>query len=420
MNTESTIDIKHIGLSAGISRFIKKSMDVMAKEYGRHPERLQLRYHVYVAVAEMAYMLSTGREEGNFFTCKIALVGARRKTIGEHGTLIEFKEPFPFRIDVLEKMASSAGVENSYICVTGETPDKLEIIGLYTFNNELDRIRQREVVSGNVGDPLFNIRIKEPGVISSCYGPVEMLEFKGNATYREKPLDEIVGSSIFKAKLFQDSSEVFEYAEDRLDEGFSLARTSCYETTIALILDRMLKLRHGGMLVIVDDDFDDSDDMAIKYRFNNNDLLFGLVKEWQLEFMRALKTKKVINSEIYSKVKSICTFIAQLTSVDGAVVIKKNLQIVGYGAELKSGVSKSTITYYNIDTETMGNFENKGTRHRSGCRYCYQDNEAVVFIVSQDGAITGLTYYDGMYGPKSKEKIPTNMVMLTHGRQILL
>ena len=409
----------HRSLSEGMGLFVKRSMEVMIKEYDRNPDVVTKRYSVYKAIAEMAYMLSCCREEGNSLVCKIAFLGAKRKDVDESGAFLEFTQPFEFRIDFLAKMAASAGARNSYIIVSGERPEDLQIIGLYTFNNDLERIRHRELISGNMGDLLFNIRIKEPGVIFSCLGPYEMLEFKNNATYREKPLDEIVGSSIFKTKLFDDSSAIFEYAEDKLGEDLSLTRTSCYETTIALILEKMLLLKHGGMLVIVDDDFEDSQDMAIKYRFNGNDLLFDKVKEWQYQFLRAEKGLTNSSAEYFRRITDICSFIAYLTTVDGAVIMKKNLQVVGYGAELKSGVSKSTISYYNIDTEAMGNFENKGTRHRSGCRYCYQDTDAVVFIISQDGAVSGLTYYDGLYAGKSKKRIPTNKVMLTNGRQML-
>ncbi len=409
----------HKSLSEGMGLFIRRSMEIMIKEYGRDPVRVEGRYHVYKAIAEMAYMLSCCHEEGNALVCKIAFLGAKRAVINNYGSFLEFDEPFDFRIDILEKMATSAGSRNSYIIVGGDTPEELKINGLYTFNNDVERVKHRELVSGSMGDMLFNIRIKEAGDILSCLGPVGMLEFKNNATYREKPLDEIIGSSIFKAKLFQDSSEVFQYAEDNMGDDFTITKISCYETALALILEKMLRLKHGGMLVIVEDDFDDSEDMAIKYRFKDNDILLDKVKEWQLEFMRALKDKRPGSSEMFRKVKDICNFIAYLTCVDGAVIIKKNLQLVGYGAELKSGVAKSTISYYNIDTCTMGNFENKGTRHRSGCRYCYQDTDAVVFIISQDGAISGLTYYDGLYGDKTQKRVPTNKVMLTNGRQML-
>ncbi len=409
----------HRSLSEGMGLFVKRSMEVMIKEYDRNPGVVTMRYSVYKAIAEMAYMLSCCHEEGKSLVCKIAFLGAKRDTIGESGAFLEFREPFEFRIDILAKMAASAGARNSYIIVSGDRAEDLQIIGLYTFNNDLERIRHRELITGNMGDLLFNIRIKEPGVIFSCLGPYEMLEFKNNATYKEKPLDEIVGSSIFKAKLFEDSSTILEYAEDKLGEDLPLTRTSCYETTIALILEKMLMLKHGGMLVIGEDDFEDSQDMAIKYRFNDNDMLFDKVKEWQYQFLRAEKGLTNSSAEYFRRIKDICSFIAYLTTVDGAVIMKKNLQIVGYGAELKSGVAKSTISYYNIDTCTMGNFENKGTRHRSGCRYCYQDTDAVVFIISQDGAISGLTYYDGLYGDKTKKRVPTNKVLLTNGRQML-
>ncbi len=409
----------HRSLSEGMGLFVKRSMDVMVKEYDRNPGIVTMRYAVYKTIAEMAYMLSCCHEEGNSLVCKIAFLGGKRKEVGESGTFLEFNQPFEFRIDILAKMAASAGARNSYIIVSGDRPEDLQIIGLYTFNNDLERIRHRELITGNMGDMLFNIRIKEPGVIFSCLGPYEMLEFKNNATYREKPLEEIVGSSIFKAKLFDDSSSIFEYAEDKLGEDLPLTRTSCYETTIAMILEKMLLLKHGGMLVIVEDDFQDSQDMAIKYRFNDNDMLMAKVKEWQYQFLRAEKGLTNSSAEYFRRIKDICSFIAYLTTVDGAVIMKKNLQIVGYGAELKSGVAKSTISYYNIDTDMIGNFENKGTRHRSGCRYCYQDTDAVVFIISQDGAVSGLTYYDGLYSGKSKKRIPTNKVMLTNGRQML-
>ncbi|MBR2281659.1 MAG: hypothetical protein IJ863_03445, partial [Spirochaetales bacterium] len=216
----------HRNFSEGIGFFVRKNIEDMVGKYGIDAEKAESRYYIYTAMAEMAYMLSCCHEEGKLLVCKMAYADSRNDSIKDilisNGEYLEFREPFEFRIDVLEKMTLSAGGGNTYIVVSGDSPDELKILGLYTFNNDLGQIWHRAQMEGNMGNLPVNIRIKKPGVISFCLGPVEMLEFEHNNVYREKPLDRMVGSAVFKAKLFGDSSRVLQYAEDALDGDLSI------------------------------------------------------------------------------------------------------------------------------------------------------------------------------------------------------
>jgi sensor domain DACNV-containing protein len=86
----------------------------------------------------------------------------------------------------------------------------------------------------------------------------------------------------------------------------------------------------------------------------------------------------------------VCDLVASLAAVDGAVVLRENLKILGFGAEIsltQPPVSSEMISYWdrrNVEVPAVG----VGMRHRTAFRFCKSRIGAMAFVVSQDGGIT--------------------------------
>ena len=101
--------------------------------------------------------------------------------------------------------------------------------------------------------------------------------------------------------------------------------------------------------------------------------------------------------------KEIITYadlIAKLTSVDGSVVLTKDLDLLGFGAETLTDkmahiVPSMCFMDYDDKENKSKHFKDYGMRHRTGYRFVNAVKGSVAFIVSQDGVIEACTEHDG-------------------------
>jgi DisA bacterial checkpoint controller nucleotide-binding len=97
--------------------------------------------------------------------------------------------------------------------------------------------------------------------------------------------------------------------------------------------------------------------------------------------------------------------IASLGAVDGAVVMTKRFEILGFGAEiagdLPAVINVRRAVDLEADTFVTELVDSVGTRHRSAYRFCNAVPDAVAVVVSQDGSVQfvnrhhdSVTYWD--------------------------
>jgi len=91
--------------------------------------------------------------------------------------------------------------------------------------------------------------------------------------------------------------------------------------------------------------------------------------------------------------------IAALASVDGAVVLTKRFEILGFGAEIAGGLPNVTEVRRALDLEAE-TFATEvvdivGTRHRSAYRFCAAVAGSLAIVVSQDGGVRFVTAHRG-------------------------
>lgn len=83
--------------------------------------------------------------------------------------------------------------------------------------------------------------------------------------------------------------------------------------------------------------------------------------------------------------------IAGLSTVDGAVVMSKRFELLGFGGEIRCDLSEVTTVTKALDVEgkrsKIESVLGVGTRHRSAYALCHNLREALAIVISQDGEV---------------------------------
>ena len=101
----------------------------------------------------------------------------------------------------------------------------------------------------------------------------------------------------------------------------------------------------------------------------------------------------------------VAHLLADLTYVDGTVLITDSLEVLGFGVEIAGELPEVTRVARALDLEGTDRAwvrtDRVGTRHRSAYRLCQALHDALALVVSQDGAlrfirwhIDGVTYWE--------------------------
>jgi len=104
--------------------------------------------------------------------------------------------------------------------------------------------------------------------------------------------------------------------------------------------------------------------------------------------------------ESQRKFAQACSFVGSLAGTDGAIVLRTDLTVEGFGTEIVLDKVKPAKAFEVDDPlEKEGrrelDSEQKGMRHRSAIRLCATESRASVFVVSQDGGVSLVWNKDG-------------------------
>ncbi|HEY9724700.1 MAG TPA: hypothetical protein V6D47_22045 [Oscillatoriaceae cyanobacterium] len=91
-------------------------------------------------------------------------------------------------------------------------------------------------------------------------------------------------------------------------------------------------------------------------------------------------------------------FVANLSGTDGATVMRTNLAVVGFGAEIAAEAIETPPVYEVWEGSKVRrrlDLEQFGMRHRSAMRLCAAAPDVAVFVISQDGGVSLIFNRDG-------------------------
>lgn len=142
----------------------------------------------------------------------------------------------------------------------------------------------------------------------------------------------------------------------------------------------------------------------------------GFVKELPPDESGAALARRDFE-EAQLKLARCCSVLGRLGGTDGAVVMRSDLTVLGFGAEivLDKASPASAALYKPLSGDgSIQQFdsEEKGMRHRSAIRLCAQDSQLAVFVVSHDGGISLVWNKEGqVYFQPSVRTTNVNMLL---------
>ena len=313
---------------------------------------------------------STMREEGRYSSFRVCFIDPKslylKTYIYSHTVL--FKQPIPFNTNAIRRLAPGISADISYLIL--DTFDNHTFItGLIVGYTEWNQIKSGQIESGVRMPSIANLLINGPGEIKACMGekPLVSLQWGDLVHYRADTF-----SSTYIAQVLSEGSSV-----SQRDRNMFLSR----------VLTNVLELSHGGHIYIVPDDIPHEKYTRIKYHLPVNFMFRGDKDD--------SKNKKMENDLI-----SYADLVSMFTSVDGAVVLNKNLDLLGFGAETLIDTFSTQEPYmrfinYDGKIDSSKHYSDNGMRHRACYMFCNEVEGAVALIISHDGFIKACTKHDG-------------------------
>ena len=202
------------------------------------------------------------------------------------------------------------------------------------------------------------------------------------------------------------------------------------------IISQARRARHGGMLIILRTEdatktVDPMGSIRPKYwikdtraRQRPRELLFAVMRalsqlgdEHGFTRVSWKHYQELADEQLARLDESIfecANFLADLMSIDGALVVTATWDIVGFGAEIHGPSSRDEVVYRALDLEATAVVEERadeaGTRHRAAYRLSRQHPECMITVVSQDGVVRyvgnlngKVTYWElGPFNPRAR------------------
>ncbi len=390
-------------------------------ECGTRPEILEM-------LISACYQASMLREEARPVTfrmivCRPECFGAA-VTLPDGLHILKFSESRPFNPLELRALSQAAGFYRSLIGVQIGENGEPEIWGVvHTGPRWL-----RELYGGRrASTPLPSsvvICVNGPGYLEVCRGSVLVGQVRDGTVFDESMnvfqsnwLPELFAGE--RAKLLSEHGEM--RAKEKTggaDIDPELTRR-LGQQFVKRLISAVQAAHHGGTLIMVPENIKDTllepnPYLKVKYRFAESEAraryralmlsILGILAAesnpakpagWQ-EYERSADRQLGTLDEALFEMSYL---IAGLTAVDGAVLMTKRFEVLGFGAEITCHEVSVPHVARALDTEGESvlkeNPDGVGTRHRSAFRFAQSFPSALTVVVSQDGDVRFVRFRDG-------------------------
>jgi Probable sensor domain DACNV len=326
---------------------------------------------------------------------------------------LKFDESRPLTADELRRLAPSTPFETSLI---GAEPEegKLRIWGIAHSGPGwlAPTWGGRRVVPNWSYDPI--IHVTGPGQIAvRCAGKLVGALERGLVV---DAMMDVFDSDWLPALFAREREQVRnEHAARQAEEPSpTLVEGSLVGRIAQQMLRRSIQLvrgaRHGGMILVVDGSEEKGaarlDGLRQKYRFGQDEpshryrtLLFRILErvaagtsKATVEWLDFAEDSSPDLEKLEHAVFEWSRVLANLTAIDGAVVLDKQFGLLGYGAEVSADLPAPSRVWRALDTEgrelVPDDIEHVGTRHRAAYRFARAHPQGLAIVISHDGGVS--------------------------------
>lgn len=272
------------------------------------------------------------------------------------------------------------------------------------------------------------IYVREPGRISVSIGP-EVIASLNSGQISCPSLDIFSASWLAEsfASVRSEMEELIENARAQSKKTWANLDPNLGKTVSQQVVQRIIDLirnsHHGGMLVYLPTEIGrDSSAMSryisLKYPFRAEEprqrfrtLMLRIMNTFAELHGDSENSTKVVGWREYVNTRSeeialldeaifdLAHFIAALSAIDGAVVMTKHQDLLGFGGVVSGDIGEVRTIKHALDIEglrTQPRFsEAVGTRHRAAYRLCHELRDALAIVISQDGGAQFVKWHKG-------------------------
>ncbi len=373
------------------------------------------------AVLDAAYHASFLQDEDRPVACRVLVIPPHELPTDDGpptGLLpLVFATPRRFDEQELRRVSPAANMSRALVGVD-DSRGELETWGIIQSGPRWLQVAQ----GGRLTEPpmpaALLVRIVRPGHVVVGCGSRPIAELRGGKLV-DYALD------VFQSRWL---SEAFTTSRDALIAEHRARSARPLEVTVATELGRyvgqqMIKRvvatmragHHGGLLVIGPPDCIGDEFLLTKYalldaapRRRYRTVVLAILDALA---ERAVATGRAPDPDLYradldphladldEALFETSHLIAALANVDGAVVLTKRFEILGFGAEIAGTLPTVTEVRRALDLEadtfTTEVVDVVGTRHRSAYRFCAAVPGSLAVVVSQDGGVRFVTTHRG-------------------------
>ncbi len=345
-----------------------------------------------------------------------------------------FTNPRPFNEAELHRLAPAADFRRTLIGIRLDEKNILQIWGLvHSGTRWMQTVRGGRKTFPSL--PLcLVIYATSPGRLSVCLGP-EMIASLNNGRVTSPYPD--VFTANWLAESFADvrleMRNLHEAARAQAGKPWAIINSEfgrdIAQQASRRIISEIRNSRHGGMLVYLPPDAarclsKQNSLIAVKYPFREDEprqrfrtLLLRIMNTLAKMYGDPKDPERIIGWQEYVTCRSeaislldeaffdLAHFVAALSATDGAVVMTKRGEILGFGGLISGDINQVGAVNRALDIEgtltELEPIEGVGTRHRAAYRLCQELHDALVVVISQDGTVRivkwhngGVTYWD--------------------------
>jgi hypothetical protein len=376
-------------------------------------------------ILSVCYHATLLREEGRPVTFRLALSepGVFHDAAGPPSGLhrLVFARPLPLDQHELRRLAPAAAFSRSLI---GATSDGQGIWGIIHSGPQwLQSVRGGRATEQAVPQVPI-VAATGPGRLLVSVGTVVLAELRdGRLSAGEMDVFESVWMQRRLAEADQTPRVAERAAREDSVESSAVVDSAFAAVLAGHVLRRILATvraaQHGGMLILiprrrVSEFLSDGRYVQVKYAFHDEEArrrILTLMMAISTELARAegasastvgwhtYETSRARHLvEMDEALFEVAHLVADLTRVDGAVLLTDSLEVLGFGVEIAGELPEVSrvARAHDLDAaaRTWVRTDRVGTRHRSAYRLCQAVRDALALVVSQDGGLRFIRWHD--------------------------
>jgi hypothetical protein len=382
-------------------------------------------------IISCAYQASLQTDEQRPVTFRLIL-GASEAFLQDqvpHGLhCFKFSDTLPFTPYEIRKLSPAIAYHRSLIGIVVDEAQNIRIWGSVHSGPRWLKALQGGRINAPEMPPALVLRVSGPGRIEIAKGALAVGQLSEGRIFG--PAMNVYMSKWLPEKYSKARSEILDVhlaARATANTEWADIDPNCLKILRQHITRRMLAAarayRHGGIILWVPNEMreqvlaEGNPYIDLGYEFEPGDQRHRL-RTMMVEILNTLaeigarsnKRKRPVEWKDYETsvdplinqldeaIFELSHFVANLTAIDGAVVLTKEFELLGFGGEIHCSQHEVSTVARSIDLEAdnvrLESIHQVGTRHRSVYRFCNAIRDAVGQVISQDGTVRFVTWHN--------------------------